>query len=72
MATQDQVYDSVQAKFEALALRLRTVKQHIWIYDNYAISASTLAKFAKEPATNTAMMTYEMIEAAVTELEKRK
>lgn len=72
MATQDQVYDSVQEKFEALSLRLRAVKQHVWIYDNYAISVSTLAKFAKEPATNTAMMTYFMIEAAVTEREKMK
>lgn len=72
MATQVQVYDALEYKLQDLSTRLCVVKNHRWICDKYGVSLSTLTKFAKDPATNTCMLTFNLIEAAVMELERMR
>lgn len=70
MATQVQVCDALEYKLQDLSARLRVVKNHRWICNKYDVSLSTLTKFAKDPAINTCMLTFLLVEAAVNELEK--
>lgn len=73
MATHIDIYDAVEGKLTALQLRLKVVKQHRWITENYPqLSPSLLIKFAREPPTRTSLMTYDSLLEAVTELEKMK
>lgn len=73
MATHIDIYDAVENKLMALSIRLRVVKQHRWISENYPqLSPSVLTTFAKEPPTRTSLMTYDSILDAVTELENMK
>ena len=74
MKTQKQVKADVIKHHKALADRLRDKGQYRWIATNYPdyLSETSLREFAKSPREGTKNITVEMIEAAVTELEKRK